>query len=171
MKKKFLLFFTALLLILGFAGMHNQKVSAAGWGAKTLYTTSKATRGTWYYKDGHHIIKTTITAHSVDGVKAYKILRGKARNKWTNKLDKRDERSDFKFSKKISESMLEAYNFNYRGVTSFHANGWLAAGGNGTYYTPIKRTIKGKKVNALRLGVGYKNKFLAYAYKNRKLAK
>lgn len=46
MKKKVVLFFTALLVVLGLASVHTQKTDAASWGAKKIFTTPKRTRGT-----------------------------------------------------------------------------------------------------------------------------
>jgi hypothetical protein len=34
----------------------------------------------------------------------------------------------------------------------------------------MKKTVKGKKVNALRVGSGAGNYFISYAYKDKKLA-
>ena len=67
--------------------------------------------------------------------------------------------------------MFEAYTFKFHGVTGFNANGWLAGAGDGYYYVPVKKTIKGKKVNALRVGEGAGNYFVSYAYQNKKLIK
>lgn len=74
MKKKYLLLFVACFsILLGFS-FSSKTVNAAPWGAKTLYTTPKRTRGTWYYKEGHKIKKWHITAHTSNGRKLYKIL-------------------------------------------------------------------------------------------------
>lgn len=37
--------------------------------------------------------------------------------------------------------------------------------------TTVKKTIKGKKVNALRVGEGAGNYFVSYAYQNKKFIK
>ena len=171
MKKKVVLFFTALLVVLGLASVHTQKADAASWGAKKVFTTPKRTRGTWYYKEDGKVKKFKITAHTVNGVKLYKVLSDKEFDKWEDKLEKADEKSGYKLSDKVGESKLQVYTFKYRGVTGFNANGRLAGAGDGFYYVPVKRTVKGKKVNALRVGEGAGNYFSYYAYKKASLAK
>lgn len=171
MKKRILLFFTALLAVLTFASFNSGRAKAASWGATKVFTTPKSTRGTWYYKEDGKVKTLRITAHAVNGVKTYKVLRGKAEKKWNAKFAKADEKSDFKLENKVSTKQLEAYTYKYRGITGFNANGWLAGTGNGFYYVPVKRTVKGKKVKALRVGSGVKNYLSYYAYKSKKLAK
>ena len=173
MKKKVVIFFTALLVILGLASVNTQKAKAATntWGAKEVFTPPKSTRGTWYYKEKGKVKKFSITAHTVNGLKLYKRLKGKTGDKIDSKFAEENEKSDFKLEEKVSTSKLEAYTFKYRGVTGFNANGWLAPTGNGFYYVSVKRTIKGKKVNALRVGEGAGNYFAYYAYKKASLAK
>lgn len=170
-KKKVVLFFTALLVVLGLASIHTQKADAASWGAKQVFTTPKRTRGTWYYKEYGRIKKVKVTAHTVNGLKLYKILKGKKADKIEDKFAADDEKSDYKLENKVSTSKLEAYTFKYRGVTGFNATGWLAGAGDGFYYVPVVRNIKGKKINALRIGEGAGNYFAYYAYKKASLAK
>lgn len=171
MKKKVLLFFTALLVILTFVGFNSENAKAASWGATQVFTTPKRTRGTWYCKEDGKVKKFRIATHAVDNVKLYNILTGKAGEKWNAKFDAANEKANFKLEDTVSTSQLQAYTFKYGDITGFNANGWLAGAGNGCYYVPVKKNVKGKKVNALRLGTGAKNYFLCYAYKNKKLAK
>jgi sarcosine oxidase delta subunit len=63
-----------------------------------------------------------------------------------------DKKADYKLADKVSNSQYEAYTFKFDGITGFNANGWLAGGGDGYYYVPMKKTVKGKKVNVLRVG-------------------
>ena len=171
MKKKVLVFLAAFLMILGFASAYATTANAASWGAKKVFTTPKNTRGTWYHKEDGKIIKTKITAHTINGLKLYQVLKGKESDKWADKLAAADEKANYKLADKVSSSMFEAYTFKFHGVTGFNANGWLAGAGDGYYYVPVKKTIKGKKVNALRVGEGAGNYFVSYAYQNKKLIK
>lgn len=171
MKKRFWLLLTAVLLSLGFISARPAKVNAAPWGAKTVFTTPKKTRGTWYFKQGKKIKHFKITAHTVNGTKLYKALKGKTEKKWITKLIKADKKSHYKLADKVGLMQSEAYSLKYKGAKGFNANGWLAGGGDGSYYVPVKRNVKGKKVSALRVGEGADNYLKYYAYKNRKLAK
>lgn len=171
MKKKVLLFVAAFLMVLSFASVHTNTASAASWGATKLFTTPKKTRGVWYHKEDGKIFRTKITAHTINGRKVYKALKGKKADKWDKKLVAADEKADYRLANKISNLQYEAYTFKFHGITGFNADGWLAGGGNGYYYVPMKKTVKGKKVNVLRVGEGAGNYFISYAYKNRKLAK
>ena len=117
------------------------------------------------------VIRTKITAHTINGLKVYKVLKGKEADKWDKKLTAADETANYKLADKVSNSQYEAYTFKFHGITGFNANGWLAGGGDGYYYIPMKKTVKGKKVNVLRVGGGAGNYFISYAYKDKKLAK
>lgn len=74
MKKKLLLFvsFLAGLLFLVSTPTYASKLPK-GYGIAKTFTTPKATRGTWYYREkgDKTISKVKITAHSVDGKKLY----------------------------------------------------------------------------------------------------
>ncbi|MCT3402819.1 hypothetical protein [Lactobacillus helveticus] len=170
-EEKVVLFFAAFLVVLGFASVHANTANAASWGAKKIFTTPKKIRGVWYHKENGKIVRTKITAHTVNGLKLYKVLKGKEADKWELKLAAADKKADYKLADKVSSSKFEAYTFKFHGVTGFNADGWLAGGGDGYYYVPVKRTIKGKKVNALRVGEGAGNYFVDYAYQNKKLVK
>ncbi|WP_228123152.1 hypothetical protein [Lactobacillus helveticus] len=101
MKRKLILFLTACSIIFSVALINQRKASAASWDAKSLYTTPKQTRGTWYYKKNGKIKKLRITAHTFDKVKLYKMLSNKQTRKWTKKLAKADQESGFKLAKKL----------------------------------------------------------------------
>lgn len=169
MKKRILVIISTLLLLLvGFGFNANQ--AKAAWGAKSLYTTPIATRGTWYYKQKGKIKTLKINAHTLNGVKLYKALSDKEENKWAKKLVKADKKSGYKLADKVGLSQYETYSFTYRGRKGFNACGWLASG-NGIYYAPVKKIIHGKRVNALRLGNGYHNFLKYYVYQNKNLLK
>lgn len=167
MKKKIVFLLTALLTVCLLAGMKAQKVSAAPWGARSLYTTPGRTRGTWYYKEGHHIRRWRITAHTSDGRKLYKVLPEKQYDKWWNKW----RRAHFRGQRKIDRTMWQAYTFKWHGIKGFNSNAWLAGAGDGIYYVPVRRTRHGHRVTALRFGGGARNWVMFYAYRSRRLAK
>ncbi len=176
MKKKLLLFLGAILLILGFAKLSSVNADAAtikatDWGAKKVFTTPKKTRGVWYYKEGKKVKKFKITAHTIDGVKLYKELNGKNSDRWVNKLIKADKKSGYKLADKVGESAWACHTIKYHKIIGFNADGWLAGSGDGFYYVPVKKNVKGKKANALRVGEGAGNYLSYYAYKSRKLVK
>lgn len=168
MKKKWAIgLILSILLICGFS-ISTNKVSAASWGAKELFTTPKATRGTWYYKEHGKIKKWRITAHTSHGRKLYKMLPSKAYAKWERKLEKRHS---LKLISALGKKQWQAIGFKYHGKASFNTNGWLAGAGAGLYYCPVTRTRHGKKVNALRFGSGAGNWLDFYAYKSKSLAR
>ncbi|WP_259684747.1 hypothetical protein [Lactobacillus helveticus] len=169
---------TAFLVVLGLASFQSNKVEAtkinpASWGANKVYTTPKKTRGTWYYKDPDEkkVKKFKITAHTLNGLKLYKALKGKTADKFANKLIKADKKSGYKLANKVGESMWSAYPVKWHKIAGFEADGWLAGSGDGYFFILVKKTVKGKKVNALRIDEGYKNSFFAYGYKNKNLVK
>ncbi|MCT7762189.1 MAG: hypothetical protein N4R47_04375 [Lactobacillus crispatus] len=73
--------------------MGQNRVDAASWGAKNLFTTPKETRGTWYYKQEGKIKKLKITTHTFNKIKLYKMLSSNQAIKWTKKLAKTDKKS------------------------------------------------------------------------------
>lgn len=172
MRKQLVLLLTTILLVLGL-GITPSKVQAASWGVTKMYTTPKNTRGTWYFKDDGKIKKLKITAHTLNGKKLFKILSDSAVEKWTKKLAKADQDSDFKLAKKVGNSKYEAYTIKFHGRYSFNANAWLAASSmdTGSTYAPVSKKRKGKKVTALRVGDGTDNSFSFYGYSSRKLVK
>lgn len=175
MKKKFLLLLSAFLLVLGLVSVSSKTdaatIKATDWGAKKVFTTPKKTRGTWYYKEDKKVKKFKITAYTIDGVKLYKDLNGKTSDKWVNKLIKADKKANYKLADKVGESAWACHTIKYHKITGFNADGWLAGSGDGFYYVPVKKNVKGKKVNALRVGEGAGNYLSYYAYKSRKLVK
>ena len=144
----------ALLASGAYISCSNQTVSAASWGAKTLFTTPKATRGTWYYKENGKIKRWKITAHTSKGRKLYKVLPEKEYTKWWNKLVHQNTKKHYKTINKLDSSQWQAYTFKWHGTTSFNTNGWLAGAGDGIYYVPVTKTRYGRKVSALRFGGG-----------------
>lgn len=149
----------------------SQNVKAASWGAKTLFTTPKATRGTWYYKEEEEIKRWKITAHTSNGRKLYKILPTKEYGKWYNKLVRQNEKHHYQTITELDNTQWQAYTFKWHGVTAFNTNGWLAGAGDGVYYVPTTRTRHGQRVKALRFGGGAGNWLAFYAYKSRNLAR
>lgn len=132
----------------------NHNVNAASQGAKALFTTPKATRGTWYYKEDGKIRHCKITAHTVDGRKLYKVLPKKEYVKWKNRVERKNLKEHRKFIDKINNIQFPAYKLKWHGITSFNTNDWVTGAGNGTYYVPVTKTRHGKKVKAIRFGYG-----------------
>lgn len=167
MKKHLLLLLAFLSFgLLGLAG-NSKTAQAAPWGARKVYTTPKATRGTWYYKEGHHIRRWKITAHYSHGRKLYRVLPSKSYDKWWHRLI----RASRKKIKKVDRTMWQAYTIRYHGIKGFNSNGWLTGAGDGIYYVPVHRTRHGKRVKALRFGGGARNWKMFYAYKSKRLAR
>lgn len=169
MKKRILLFVVTFLTILGIASVHTTTVSAASWGAKKIFTTPKATRGVWYVKNGGLMSKFKITAHTDNGAKLYQQLSNKEQTKWLKKLIAIDEKTNYKVGDKIEKTMCQAKIVKFHGSTGFSDGSWLTGTVGQEYYIPVKRTVKGKRVNALHLIEG--DFFDGYAYHSKKLAK
>ena len=74
MKKRILLVVSTLLLLLVVLGFNGNRAKAASRGAKAVYTTPMATRGTWYYEKKGKVNTVKITAHTLNGLKLYKAL-------------------------------------------------------------------------------------------------
>lgn len=171
MKHLRLLLIVGVLFLSGIAFASSQETQAASWGATKVFTTPKKTRGTWYFKEDGEMEKVTITAHTVNKLKLYHELSAKQNKKWDTKFRKLSDKQQIKLQKQFNKTRLAAYNFKFHGIKSFNANGWLATGGDGFYYTPVTKTVKGKKVKALRLGEGANNKLDTYAFHDKKLVK
>lgn len=169
MKKRILLFVVTFLTILGIASVHTTTVDAASWGAKEIFTTPKATRGVWYVKNGGLMSKFKITAHTDNGAKLYQPLTNKEQVKWLKKLMRVDEKTDYKVGDKIAKTMCQAKIVKIHGSTGFSDSSWLSGTTDEECYIPVKRTVKGKRVNALHLIEG--DFFDGYAYHSKKLAK
>lgn len=171
MKHLRLLLIVGILLLGVIAFTNNKNVYAASWGATKVFTTPKKTRGTWYFKEDGEMEKVTITAHTVNKLKLYHELKGKVSAKWDKKFRKLSDKKQIQLQKQFNKTRLAAYNFSFHGIKSFNANGWLATGGDGFYYTPVTRKVNGKKVKALRLGEGATNQLDTYAFHNKNLVK
>ena len=87
---------TTALFMLAIIVMGQNRVDAASWGAKNLFTTPKKTRGTWYYKHEGKIKKLKIATHTFNKIKLYKMLSSNKAIKWTKKLAKADKKSGYK---------------------------------------------------------------------------
>lgn len=170
MKKKRFWLFVALLLV-GFMGMHSQKVEAAPWGAKKLYTTPVAARGTWYYKERGKIKSVKITKHTFDGKKMYYRLPLKEESKYYYKWVYLSNNKRDKVSKYLEQNMIEVIPFKWHGLNSFGLHIWLIGNGSGDLITPMNRIRHGKKVRVLRFGYGAGNWLVYYAYKSPELVK
>lgn len=168
MKKRILLFVVTFLTILGIASVHTTTVDAASWGAKKIFTTPKATRGVWYIKNGG-IHKFKITAHTDNGAKLYQPLTEQERYKWLKNLVAIDEKTNYKVGDKIEKTMCQAKIVKSHGNIGFSDGSWLTGTAGDQRFIPVKRTVKGKRVNALHLIEG--NFFDGYAYHSKKLAK
>ena len=174
-KRNFLKIISIIVIAIGIGSItfskSNHNVNAASWGAKSLFTTPKATRGTWYYKEDGRIKHCKITAHTVDGRKLYKILPEKEYAKWENRVEHQNIKEHRKLISKINTIQFQAYKLKWHGITSFNTNGWVTRAGNGIYYVPVTKTRHGKKVKAIRFGSGAGNYFDRYGYKTKKLAR
>lgn len=107
----------------------NHNVNAASQGAKALFTTPKATRGTWYYKEDGKIRHCKITAHTVDGRKLYKVLPKKEYVKWKNRVERKNLKEHRKFIEKLNNIQFQAYKLKWHGITSFNTNDWVTGAG------------------------------------------
>lgn len=174
-KRNFLKIISIIVIAIGIGSItfskSNHNVNAASWGAKSLFTTPKATRGTWYYKEDGRIKHCKITAHTVDGRKLYKILPEKEYAKWENRVEHQNIKEHRKLISKINTIQFQAYKLKWHGITSFNTNSWVTGAGNGIYYVPVTKTRHGKKVKAIRFGSGAGNYFDRYGYKTKKLAR
>lgn len=174
-KRNFLKIISIIVIAIGIGSItfskSNHNVNAASWGAKSLFTTPKATRGTWYYKEDGRIKHCKITAHTVDGRKLYKILPEKEYAKWENRVEHQNIKEHRKLISKINTIQFQAYKLKWHGITSFNTNDWITGAGNGIYYVPVTKTRHGKKVKAIRFGSGAGNYFDRYGYKTKKLAR
>ncbi|MDM8277021.1 hypothetical protein QUW33_06145 [Lactobacillus gallinarum] len=175
MKNKLIIFMTTALFMLAIIVMGQNRVDAASWGAKNLFTTPKKTRGTWYYKHEGEIKKLKITTHTFNKIKLYKMLSSNKAIKWTKKLAKADKKSGYKLAQKVGTSQYEATDFKFHKTPGFAANGWLSSdrADSGHTYVAIKKKDKSNndKVDALRVGNGADNSFLYYCYKSKELVK
>ena len=99
---------TTALFMLAIIVMGQNRVDAASWGAKNLFTTPKKTRGTWYYKHEGKIKKLKIATHTFNKIKLYKMLSSNKAIKWTKKLAKADKKSGYKLAQKVGISQYEA---------------------------------------------------------------
>ena len=174
-KRNFLKIISIIVIAIGIGSItfskSNHNVNAASWGAKSLFTTPKATRGTWYYKEDGRIKHCKITAHTVDGRNLYKILPEKEYAKWENRVEHQNIKEHRKLISKINTIQFQAYKLKWHGITSFNTNDWVTGAGNGIYYVPVTKTRHGKKVKAIRFGSGAGNYFDRYGYKTKKLAR
>lgn len=145
--------------------------TAAKWGATKVYTTPKATRGTWYYKQNGKINKLTITAHTVNGKKLYKVLSVKQSEKMEDKFYKLSDSKQKTLFKYFDTKIQEAKTVKWHGIASLNHRMWLVGNGSGPVYTPVTRTRHGVKTKALRCGAGARNWLQFYAYPTKSLAK
>ncbi|RVU73335.1 hypothetical protein [Lactobacillus xujianguonis] len=171
MKTKIKLILASLLVGLSLFAINSQPAHAADeWGARKVFTTPKATRGTWYYKEHKKIKKLVVKAHTLDTYKLYKPLTGKKAVKEADKIfDIKSTKKRMRDFKEINATLREATLFTAHGYKGFMATGWLADGG--VYYVSMKKMRHGRKVKVLRIGTGAKDWEDFYAYKSKKLAK
>ena len=67
----------------------------------------------------------------------------------------------------MKKNIYAAYNFK----KGFNVNNWVNLAGDGVYYIPVTRTVKGKKVKALKIATGADQHASAYAYRTKVLAR
>lgn len=148
-----------------------QTSKTAKWGATKLYTTPKAVRGTWYYRDyKNRLQKLKITAHTINGVKIYKDLSEKQFIKYSKKIQKMSIKKSDQLYDWFTKHIKAGETVKRKGITGMDINEWLAEGGSGAEFLPATRIKNGKKVKALKIDTGA---FIpeGYAYKNKKYAK
>lgn len=171
MNKKWSLVLAAILLSLSCLALAKPQEADASWGMHHVYTTPKRTRGNWFYKEGRHIKRLHITAHTLNGRRLYKVLPRRQYSKYENKLNKLSESKLLKTYNYFDKHAFQAFTFKFHGTRSFNVNGWLAGAGDGAFYTPVKHRSHHRKVRALRIGHGAYNWLTCYAYRSRKLAR
>lgn len=175
MKKRYLFLLSLLAFLSVFAvGMQSQSetVKASNpYGIARKYTTPKATRGTWYYRetgkyssDKKTIYKVKITAHTAAGNKLYVPSEAFFKKNVYNVSAKK--RNAF-IKKVMKKNIYAAYDFK----KGFNINNWVNLAGDGVFYIPVTRTVKGKKVKALKIATGASQQAVGYAFKTKKLAR
>lgn len=151
----------------GLIGYNAKPVSAANqYGIAKKFTTPKATRGVWYYKEkGSDKIKSLkITKHTAAGYKLYIPSQTFfKKNVYHASVKKRNA-----FIKKVMKKNIYA-GFLYK--KGFNVDNWVSVAGDGVYYLPVTKTVAGKKVKALRVATGAGPYTAYYAYKNKELVK
>ena len=166
MRKRYLFLMSLVAFVsIFFVGMQSQNAYAASqYGIASKYTTPKATRGTWYYRetdkfssDKKTIHTLKITAHTANKDKLYVP---------SQKFFKKNVYNAF-IKKVMKKNIYAAYNFK----KGFNVNNWVNLAGDGVYYIPVTRTVKGKKVKALKIATGADQHASAYAFKTKALAK
>lgn len=168
MKKRFLIIFSFLAFFSLFAaGYKAEKVEAVSqYGIVRKFTTPKATRGTWYYrqKGDKNIYKVKITAHTAAGDKLYV----RSEKFFKNHVDNLSHVKRNAFIKKVmKKNIYVAYKYK----NGFNVNNWVDLAGDGVYYLPASKKVNGKKVKALQLATGAGPYNVAYAYKSKALVK
>ena len=141
------------------------------WGATKLFTTPKATRGTWYYRDyKNHLQKLKITTHTINGVNIYKNLSEKQFEKYSKRIQKMTIKKSDKLYDWFSKNIKSGKNVTRHGIKGMNINEWLVEAGSGAEFLPTFKTKHGKKVKALKIDTGA---FIpeGYAYKDPKLTK
>lgn len=169
MKKKLVyLFSAALFIFLGIfqLGLKSETVEGA-YGISHPYNTPLATRGNWYYLDrdskgAKKIYTVKITAHAVNKDKLYVPSQKYFKKHVYNASEKK--RNQFI---EQTKNIYAAYNYK----KGFNVNNWVSLAGDGVYYLPTTRKVKGKKVKALRIATGAGPFTAAYAYQTKKLAR
>lgn len=166
MKKKFMFLMSLLAVVtVGLISYNAQPVSAANqYGIAKKFTTPKATRGVWYYKEkgSKKIESLKITKHTAAGDKLYVPSQAFfKKNVYTVSASKRNA-----FIKKVMKKNIYAA-FLYK--KGFNVNNWVSVAGDGIYYLPVTKTVANKKVKALRVATGAGPYTAYYAYKTKKL--
>lgn len=169
MKKNFIyLFSITLFIFLGIfhLGLKAQTVEGA-YGIARPYNTPLATRGTWYYRDQDSSDKkklytVKITAHAVNKDKLYVP----SQKYFKKHVYQATEKQRNKFIEQ-TKNIYAAYNYK----KGFNVNNWVNLAGDGVYYVPVTRKVKGKKVKALRIATGAGPYTASYAYRTKALTR
>lgn len=171
MKKKILSFILAFLMFVLVGSISPQKVNASIYGKRIPYTTQRALRGTWYYKDlnrsGSHykIYRLRISAHRLNSCHLYKM-----HSRPIDKFEYWNQRKQ-KRALSVTKYWLVASTFRYKGQNMLNTRGWFQSAGDGTYYVPARIRADGRYVKAIRIAGGAYVKTTNWAVKSKKLAK
>lgn len=163
MKKKLLLLLTSLLIILGLSAF-TSPVSAASYGRSGHVITPVNMRGKWLYRGStdlgqnpNKIYKVKIGRHHINGLKLYQ-----ANLNVTSKYALHFKKYRFVIAQTMNWG--RATIFNRDGRQWLNVTGWTAGAGNGTSYAVTSKTVSGKVVPVLLIGIGYKPFVVAHAY-------
>lgn len=164
MKKKLWLLLTSLLLIFSFATFSKPVQASSQYGKIGHVITPVNMRGKWLYRGStdlgqnpNKIYKVRIGRHHINGLKLYQ-----ANLNVTSKYALHYKKYRFVIAQTMNWG--RATIFNRAGLQWLNVTGWTAGAGNGTSYALSSKTINGRAVPVLLIGIGYKPFIVAHAY-------